>query len=139
MKPTDQAYLRTEVVGLLQRSLPGLRAVYLFGSAAQGTEHAGSDVDLAVWAEAPLSAPERFGLAEACARRLHREVDLVDLATASAALAAQVVGGGELLFARDPVAVAEFEVAVLAEYCHLNEERRELLADIQQRGTIHGG
>ncbi len=139
MKPTDQVYLRTEVVGLLRRSLPGLRAVYLFGSAAQGTEHAGSDVDLAVWAEAPLSARERFVLAEACARRLHREVDLVDLSAVSTALAAQVVGGGELLFARDPVAVAEFEVAVLAKYCRLNEERQDLLADIRRRGTIHGG
>jgi predicted nucleotidyltransferase len=113
--------------------------VYLFGSSAQGTEHATSDVDLAVWAEAPLSAPLRFGLAEACSRRLHREVDLVDLASASTVLAAQVVGGGELVFARDPVAVAEFEVTVLAKYCHLNEERRELIADIQRRGAIHGG
>ena len=139
MRATEREALRSEVAPLLRRKIPGLRAVYLFGSSAQGTEHAGSDVDLAVWAEAPLSAPLRFGLAQACARRLHREVDLVDLATASTALAAQVVGGGELIFAREPVVVAEFEVAVLAKYCHLNEERRDLIADIQRRGAIYGG
>lgn len=139
MNLTDEARLRAEVVGLIQQCLPGLRAVYLFGSTVQGGEHAASDVDLAVWAEAPLSASVRYGLAEACARRLHRDVDLVDLAAASTALAAQVVGGGQLVFARDPVAVAEFEVTVLAKYCWLNEERRELIADVQQRGVIHGG
>ncbi len=127
------------VLELLRQGLPGLQAVYHFGSsAAQGAEHEGSDVDLAVLPEGPLSPLTRFALAGACARRLHREVDLVDLASASTVLAEQVIESGRLLYARNPAAVAGFEVAVLGKYCQLNEERRELLADIQQRGGIYG-
>lgn len=125
------------VVALLRQGLTDLQAVYHFGSSAQATEHAGSDVDLAVLAEKPCRPLTRFALAQACARRLHTEVDLVDLASASTVLVAQVLTSGRLLFARDPAAVAGFEVTALAKYCQLNEERRDLLADIQQRGCVY--
>src|SRR5487761_2586964 len=127
--------VRSGVLELLRQGLPGLQAVYHFGSsAAQDAEHEGSDVDLAVLPEGPLSPLTRFAPAGACARRLHREVDLVDLASASTVLAEQVIESGRLLYARNPAAVAGFEVAVLGKHCQLNEERRELLADIQQSG-----
>ena len=126
------------VLELLQQGIRDLQAVYLFGSFAQGTEYEGSDVDLAVLAGESLPPQTQYALATACARRLHREVDLVDLASANTVLLAQVIGSGRLLFARDPVAVARFEVTGLAKYCQLNEERRELLADIRQRGSVYG-
>jgi len=127
------------VVALLQQGIPALQAVYHFGSSAHATEHAGSDVDLAVLADQPCLPLIRFALANACARRLHAEVDLVDLASASTVLVAQVIESGRLLFVRNPVAVAGFEVTALAKYCQLNEERRDLLADIQQRGCVYDG
>lgn len=126
------------VLELLQRGIRDLQAVYRFGSSAQGTEHEKSDVDLAVLAERLLPPQTRHALATACARRLHREADLVDLASAGTVLLAQVIGSGRLLFARDPAAVARFEVTGLAKYCQLNEERRKLLADIQKRGSVYG-
>lgn len=127
------------VVALLRRGIPELQAVYHFGSSAHASEHASSDVDLAVLAGKPCPPLTRFALSNACARLLHAEVDLVDLASANTVLVAQVIESGRLLFDHNPVLVAGFEVTAMAKYCQLNEERRELVADIQQRGCVYDG
>ena len=62
---------------------PEVRCAYLFGSMASGRAGPGSDVDLAVAADAPLAAQVRHDLQEACAEALGREVDLIDLRRAT--------------------------------------------------------
>ncbi len=127
------------VVEILESRIPGLKLVYLFGSQSTGIVHSESDVDLAVLGEEPLPAEERFTLCAEAGRLLHASVDLVDLLTASTVLTYQVVESGKLLFAESSRVAAEFEVTALSRYCSLNQERKDLLRDIQERGFIHAG
>jgi predicted nucleotidyltransferase len=125
------------VVERLRERLPSLQAVYLFGSQASGEAGAASDVDLAVLLPAPLSPIRRWELAEELADLLQRDVDLVDLRDASTVLRHQVLEQNTRLWSGG-IEADEFELAAFSEYWDLAIQRRELLADIKRRGSIHG-
>jgi uncharacterized protein len=125
------------VTRLLQRQLPRLEAVYLFGTAARGQVRADSDIDLAVLAGTVIPPEVRFALEQQCAVMLRRDVDLVDLHHCPLTLAAHAVGEGRRLFHAHDFNAAAFENSVLSRYCAFNEERRPLLEAIRQRGAIH--
>ncbi|XKE47280.1 nucleotidyltransferase domain-containing protein [Halomonas organivorans] len=122
----------------LQKALPELQAVYLFGSQADGSAGAASDVDLAILLPSPLTADRRWALAGQLAALLDRDIDLVDLREASTVMQHQVLTEGRALWRRD-LQVEEFELAALSEYWDLAILRRDLIDDIKQRGRIHGG
>lgn len=128
---------REHCVTLLTEALPGLQAIYLFGSQATGGADRHSDVDLAVLLPSPLSAERRWALMGAVANRLDRDVDLMDLRCATTVMQYQVISEGMRLWCRGSDA-DEFELAVLSEYWDLQIQRRDLIADIKQRGTVHG-
>ncbi len=77
--------------------VPGVAAVYLFGSHAAGGARPESAVDLAVLADRPLGAVERFTVQERVAAVLGCDVDLVDLRTASAVMQARTVAAGRVV------------------------------------------
>ncbi|MCC6619667.1 MAG: nucleotidyltransferase domain-containing protein [Deltaproteobacteria bacterium] len=130
------ARIRAQLPSLLA-SWPGIELVYLFGSHAAGATHPESDVDLAVLSRHPIGAMARFELAQALAGRLGREVDLVDLSSASTVLRKEVVAHGRLLHASAPRARADFEWRALADYARLNEERRPILERVAREGRVH--
>jgi uncharacterized protein len=116
----------------------GLLAVYRFGSSALETTHAGSDIDIAILVRGFMSANDRFDVQERLAAALGRDVDLVDLGTASTVMAVQVIGHGRLLYEADATARGAFEDRALGAYARLNEERRPILERIAAEGTVHG-
>lgn len=122
----------------LCEAVPGIVAIYLFGSAARGEERADSDVDVAILGSCPLAAGERWTLQETAAATLRRNVDLVDLRTASTVMRMQVVSTGTLLFEADANQRARFEDLVFSSYVRLNEERRGILEDVLKRGSVYG-
>jgi predicted nucleotidyltransferase len=126
------------IVRLVREHLGDVVAIYLFGSVARGDDVAGSDVDVAVLGRRPLHALERFDLQERVARALGRDVDLIDLRSASTVLRIQVLQGDVLLFDGDRFARQLFEATALSAYARLNEERREILKDIRARGSVYG-
>ncbi|MEK7761619.1 MAG: nucleotidyltransferase domain-containing protein, partial [Nitrospirota bacterium] len=79
------------LIEYLRKSVPELIALYRFGSQAKGTARPDSDVDLAVLARNPIPAIRRFELAQELAIQLHRDVDLVDLRSASTVMRMQVI------------------------------------------------
>jgi Uncharacterized conserved protein len=115
----------------IARAVPGLIALYRFGSQAQGTSRPESDIDLAVLAQQPLSPSARFALQEDLALLLRRDIDLVDLRQASTVFRMQVVSTGECLHSEDDRTREQFETVVYAAYARLNEERRDILDDIR--------
>jgi predicted nucleotidyltransferase len=125
-------------VALLRESLPGLIAVYEFGSTAAGVSRPGSDVDLAVLCDSPLRAEDRWALQEKVAAALGRDVDLVDLRRASTVMRMQVVSTGRVRFDGDPSARESFEDVVFSAYARLNEERAAILRDVAASGRVHG-
>lgn len=74
----------------------GVRFALVYGSHAQGTAGAASDVDLGVWAEAPLDL-------WALAGDLPELVDLVDLQRAPQGLAGRIALTGAVVLDDDPV------------------------------------
>jgi uncharacterized protein len=128
----------TALVEYIKQSVPGLIALYRFGSQAKGTARPGSDVDLAVLSRVALSKLCRFELAQELATQLHRDVDLVDLRSASTVMRMQVISTGECLNAPGESARREFEMYAYSDYARLNEERREILKRVRMSGLIYG-
>lgn len=123
----------------VRNAVPNLIALYRFGSQAQGTATPTSDVDLAVLARQALSPTALFDLEQRLATLLHKDVDLVDLRSASTVLRMQVVSTGECLVSTNEGNREEFEARVLSAYARLNEERRGILEDVRTRGSVYGG
>jgi predicted nucleotidyltransferase len=121
----------------LRRRLPDVVAVYVFGSRARGDATADSDFDLAVLPLRPLDPVGRWELQEALARVIGVNVDLVDLTRASTVLRVEILRDGRLLFENDEPARELFEATALGAYARLNDERREILADIARNGRVH--
>ena len=126
------------LLDILRRDVPGVVAVYLFGSRASGTATPESDVDLAMLAGRPLGSVERFDVQERLAAAVRRDVDLVDLRSASTVMQSQVVSTGRVVLDVDPTARAHFETVVYSAYALLNEERAGILADVAARGSVYG-
>ena len=119
-------------------TLPGLLAVYGFGSRVQGTEGPDSDLDMAVLVAGYADVTLLWQLAGELADIAGCAVDLLDLRAASTVMQYQVVTQGERWWARDAQA-AMFESAILSEKTALDTARAGLLADIRERGTVYGG
>ncbi|MFF7709584.1 nucleotidyltransferase domain-containing protein [Pseudomonas sp. NPDC007930] len=122
----------------LEQQLPHWLAIYLYGSHARGEAGAGSDLDLAVLADGPpLDTLRLWDLGEQLAALAGCDVDLVDLKAASVVMRYQIVAHGRCLKARQPAAHL-FEARVVQDKLDLDELRREQVADILQRGSVHG-
>lgn len=131
--------MQSQIVEMLLNSLPDALAVYRFGSWGTQHERRESDIDLAILPLQPLSPQARWETSQKLAQMLTRDVDLVDLRAASTVMKLQVIVQGERLYCRDEAAVGLFETTVFSEYARLNEERREILADIKARGSVYAG
>ena len=122
----------------IRKAVPGLIALYRFGLQAKGTARPASDIDLAILSREPVPNLRRFDLAQELATQLHRDVDLVDLRTASAVMKMQVLSTGACLDSQDESARREFEMYAYSDYARLNEERREIVKGITKRGLVYG-
>ncbi len=125
-------------VRVLQAGLPGLLAVYGFGSRVQGTAGPESDLDMAVLVAGYADVTQLWQLAGELADIAGCAVDLLDLRAASTVMQYQVITQGQRWWARDAQA-ALFESAILSEKTSLDTARAGLLADIRERGTVYGG
>ena len=130
--------LRTNIIHTLLGSLPDIVAIYRFGSWDTPQARSDSDIDLAVLSEQPLSNMERWELSQKLAQIASCDVDLVDLRSASTVMRLQIVAHGERIYCADEAAASCFETAVFSGYARLSEERREILADIRNRGSVYG-
>jgi predicted nucleotidyltransferase len=126
------------LVEYLRRTFDDLVAVYRFGSTAQGTATAASDIDIAILTRTAIAPDRRFDVQERLAAEIGRDVDLVDLASASTVMAIQVITGGDLLYDGDSDARGRVEDLAFGAYARLNEERRGILERVAAEGTVYG-
>lgn len=89
------------VTAILDRRF-GVDELWLYGSQAEGTARADSDVDLAVLFRRRPRSLEIFDARSELEELLRRDVDLVDLDQAPPILAMQVLKHGRLLVDRNP-------------------------------------
>ncbi len=133
----DETMLQ-QIKETLVLALPDLQAVYLFGSCAKGEEISGSDIDLAFLAQNLVPVKQCWDIAQQLAVSLGRDVDLIDLRQASTVMQKEIVATGLRMICQDSVVVENFETYVFSAYAHLNEERRAILEDIRNRGSVYG-
>ncbi|GGN19813.1 MULTISPECIES: type VII toxin-antitoxin system MntA family adenylyltransferase antitoxin [Marinomonas] len=122
---------RNKLIQAVKRLMPRARLIYLFGSQADGSATASSDIDIAVLLDKKMDSVARFDLQETLAIELNQDVDLIDLLAASTVLQNQVIMNGELLFGSENEQ-AKFEMQIMSMYQHLNEERAGILQDYLQ-------
>ncbi len=126
-----------EVVRHLQNALPGVRAIYLFGSYVSGGFDAQSDLDVAVLLSERIDAVDLWSLSGELADIVGVPVDLVDLGAASTVLQHQILTKGRRLWANDS-SVGLFEAFALGEKTSLDAARAGIIDDVQRDGVIHG-
>ena len=127
------------ILEIIFQAIPEIGAIYRFGSAGTPFERSDSDIDLAILSPKPITNLARWELAQDLARQLRRDVDLVDLRSASTVLRHQVFHQGQRIYCADPFLSEEFESRALSDYVRLNEARRGILEDVHNRERIHGG
>lgn len=118
-------------------AMPGLLAIYVFGSTAQGQATDDSDLDLAVLGNEPVPSTYLYDLARTMESQLGIDVDLVDLLTASTVLKKEVIAGGSPIHCDDRDAVLDFEARTLSEYGRYREGMEPLLQAVQDTGKAY--
>jgi uncharacterized protein YutE (UPF0331/DUF86 family)/predicted nucleotidyltransferase len=125
------------ITGLLRTRLPGLLAVYLFGSQANGDAGPASDIDLAVLVDGKITPLDLWKLAQDLAVYADRDVDLLDLRAANTVMQYQIITNGRRIWEMNS-APALYECFILSEKTALDGARAGLLLDIQREGTVYG-
>ncbi|MEQ9464980.1 MAG: nucleotidyltransferase domain-containing protein [Haliea sp.] len=126
------------LINALRDSLPGILAVYGFGSQVQGTTGPDSDLDLAVLVAGYVDPLLLWRISGELADVAGCPVDLVDLRAATTVMQYQIITRGERWWSLDSQA-ALYEAAILSDKTALDTARAGLLDDIRERGSIHGG
>ena len=119
---------------------PDIQAVYLFGSYGTEYERPDSDVDIALLFDVHQAGIIKDLLFSECsmtlAADLKKDVDLMNLRRVNTVLQHEIVQGGRVILIQDEYAKDLFEMLVLSAYQKLNEERAEILQEIQRSGRI---
>lgn len=122
----------------LKDAIPGIKAVYLFGSQANGTAHLDSDYDIAFLAtEKQFDELFLFRLKQSLELKLNADVDLINLRAATTVLQFQIISTGVRIYCIDDFFCNSFDLMVYSSYQHLHEERREIIEDIKKRGYVY--
>ena len=112
--------------------------IILFGSTVKGTAHSESDIDVAFLNDNhALDKYILFMVAQELAADIGRDVDLIDLSQASTVFQAQIVQSGKIIYCTNERKKDEFQTKALKMYAKLNEERHEILKNINESGTIY--
>lgn len=118
---------------------PAIELAVLFGSWARDEAHDGSDVDLAVaWRGALPPLRSELALQGRLEDALGRDVDLVDIATATPALRWRIVRDGVLLMTRTPALWTRLRIAIAIEHDDFRDTERRAL-EHQRRRLLSGG
>lgn len=126
---------KTEILitEFLKDRIPGIIAIYIFGSMADNSATQESDIDIAFLTFQKISAVEKWKIQEELASKLNQDVDLIDLKDATTILRTEVVEKGKLIFSGDSYQVNHFEMITYSMYADLNESRQDILTDYKEK------
>jgi uncharacterized protein len=127
--------MQTEIINFLTKKVsPDL--VYIFGSTIKGTSNKNSDIDIAYLSDQKFDEYEIFMLAQELAGKIDIDVDLIDLKKASTVFQGQIVSTGKSIYCLDDNIRMDYEMKTLKMYAKLNEERKNIIDNAQESGSI---
>ena len=106
-----------------------IRLCILYGSAAAGRLHSGSDIDIGVAAREALGPEEYLSLYRALSTGLNREIDLLDLRTAHGLVLSEALTKGTIIVCRD----RNLRARLMQEVVYFNEDFRRPLDRMLRR------
>ena len=127
-----------KIITAVQQYIENLEFLYLFGSVANNSDTHDSDIDLAFYTEMRMTNQERWEAQQKLSVHFGRQVDLVDMSTASDIMRMQIVSKGQLLYARNTANIDSFENNIFYRYIDLRESNKGIYHDIAQSGKIYG-
>ena len=139
MSQTDREGLLAAAREALLSALPDAWAIDVFGSFARAEEWPASDLDLAVLLPPARRIEHLLEVIREVSRRVHRDVDIVDLRRAGDVLRREVLMEGRLLYVAEPDQVLAWEAAAMSRYARHREEIRDILADFRKTGVGYRG
>lgn len=110
--------------------------IILFGSATKGTMTDSSDIDIAFLSDENFDPYNLFMTAQELADKLGRNVDLVDLETASTVFRVQILSRGKAILDNHPSRRKLFQMNSFKDYATLNEERQCILDKLSKSSTV---
>lgn len=122
-----------QIINFLQTKIQNLSGIYVYGSYALNQETSDSDIDLAFLTEDKISAVEKWKIQEELAALLDKDIDLVDIKNASTVLRKEIVEKGKLIYCADKYKTDSFEMTSYSMYLDLNETRKHILNDYEER------
>ena len=132
MKPIDEQHL-----GQILAAFPGVRAVYLFGSVADGTARVDSDIDVAVVPADASVREQKMAMMTELARAGYDRVDLVILDGKDVVLRFHVVRRNRPIFQAPGFDHPGYFTRALNEYWDLQPLLRARHALYRER-VLHG-
>lgn len=116
-------------------AVPDAWAAYAYGSFARGDDWPGSDLDLAVLLPPGRRLANKLELVGDISRRVHREVDLVDLREAGIDLLTELWRDGRPLFIRRKSDTLAWEAEKMSDCADFNP-RRTAIVDLYMKGSL---
>lgn len=115
---------------------PEILCCYVFGSAASGKFDLGSDVDVAVACQNPLTSHQKAQLRNELEAALVRDVDLVDLAVATGTILRNALRG-YLVLCRSSLLKSRLMRKMIYDQEDLQPLRR-MMMDLRRKEFVHG-
>ena len=121
--------MKKQVIVQYLETLEGLAAIFVHGSVARGTEHPGSDLDLALLFRHghSISPMQQLEISGELENLLGRPVHLGILSTDNPVFAVAVLGDGKRIYCRDERFCDTFSMYAYAFYAELSERRKPIL------------
>jgi predicted nucleotidyltransferase len=137
MTVTSPDALMAHASDLVTTALPGVFAIYVFGSRASGQQTPESDLDLAILGGEPVAPARLYDIARGLEVVLGTDIDLIDLLVASTVLKKEVIENGRLILCVDRDATLDFEARTLSEYGRYREGIEPLLKAVRETGQAY--
>jgi len=126
------------IIETILSHLSGVKAIYRYGSAGSVYERQDSDIDIAILIDHVVPFQDMMKLTSKLMAATGRDIDFYDMKKYPVTLRVQIVLEGNRIYSKDLIAAETYDTHVLSDYVRLNEERRLILKDVQQREQIYG-
>jgi len=130
---------KDSIIHLILRAMPDVKAIYLFGSWGKPCQRENSDIDIAILPTGPVDHAHCWELAQDVAMSVRRDVDLIDMLSASTVFRYQALTHGERIYCGDRAGAESFESRILSDFVRLNEARHGILQSIRETGSVYAG